>query len=291
MMEESSVDLSIKYSLGATSKDRAIEVEQIQKQFGENATILPHGSIRVGKNTTGAVTQWPLYEEGMWWVQDASATLPAIALHNALENKYDDVNNLHVVDMCAAPGGKTAQLMSLGFGSVTAIEVSPRRSRRLVENLERLNFHDKCTVVVDDASKWTPDEGKVAGVIVDVPCSATGTGSKRPDVLRREKESLENLLETQECLARHCAENILEVGGIMVYATCSLLKQESEDQVQKLLDSGLVETLPFAPGEIPGFDKSIDKNGWLRVLPGFLPGELESCDGFFVARLAKIDTV
>lgn len=246
---------------------------------------------------SGAVSEWPLYDEGRWWVQDAAATLPALALYNALNNSTNaNVESMHVVDLCAAPGGKTAQLISLGFGKVTAVELSPRRSRRLVENLERLDMQDRCTVCVADGSEWMPDDNEdvpVMGVLVDVPCSATGTGSKRPDVLRRD-ENLGNLLQVQQKLAQHCADNIVAPGGIMVYATCSILKQESEDQVQKLLKRGrrgeaALETVPFTEGEIPGFDDAIDDNGWLRVLPGTLPGSLSQCDGFFVARLRRVE--
>jgi 16S rRNA (cytosine967-C5)-methyltransferase len=162
-----------------------------------------------------------------------------------------------------------------------------------LENLERLKFgEDQCQVVVSPGQEWLPkrDNGedlKIDGILVDVPCSATGTGNKRPDVLRKDGD-LGNLLETQEILANHCADNILQSGGIMIYATCSLLARESEDQVHKLLKRGTMKTLPFVEGEIPGFDGAIDENGWLRVLPGVLEAEMAQCDGFFVARLEKI---
>jgi 16S rRNA (cytosine967-C5)-methyltransferase len=295
-MQQSSIYLSVNYPPGTSSNKARLEQEhRIQAAFGEDCEILPHGSIRVGGSVTGAVNEWPLYDKGLWWVQDASATLPAIALYNTLSIATNNgVSNMHVVDLCASPGGKTAQLVSLGFGNVTAVEISPRRCRRLTENLKRLNMEDRCTVCIEDGSKWLPDDdSQIHGVLVDVPCSATGTGSKRPDVLRRDKD-LGNLLEVQEKLAQHCADNILTSGSIMVYATCSILKQESEDQVNKLLQRGrngegaVLETVPFRLGEIPGFDEAIDNNGWLRVLPGTLPGSLSSCDGFFVARLRRL---
>ena len=263
----------------------------------ESISPLPNGSLRIGKGPcAGAISKWPLYEEGAWWVQDVASTLPAIALTKALENKQRgqrDLSSMHVVDMCASPGGKTAQLLSAGF-RVTAIEANARRSRRLLENLERLNFgQNQCQVVVLPGQEWLPTTdghgSYVDGILVDVPCSATGTGNKRPDVLRKDGE-LGNLLETQEILANHCAENILESGGVMVYATCSLLAKESEDQVHKLLKRGTMKTIPFTKGEIPGFDSSIDENGWLRVLPGVLEGDMKKCDGFFVARLEKIES-
>jgi 16S rRNA (cytosine967-C5)-methyltransferase len=137
---------------------------------------------------------------------------------------------------------------------------------------------------VKEGQKWSPTT-TVDGILVDVPCSATGTGSRRPDVLRRESD-ISELLDIQELLANHGAE-ILPAGGIMVYATCSLLKEESEDQVKKLVEKGLVETLPIQPSEVPGFQDAIDENGWMRVIPGVLDGNLRSADGFFAARLIK----
>jgi 16S rRNA (cytosine967-C5)-methyltransferase len=118
---------------------------------------------------------------------------------------------------------------------------------------------------------------------------ATGVGSRRPDVLRKSPE-LEELTRIQKELAVHTVDELLDIGGIMVYATCSLLKEESEDQMNWLLsrnEGAEVETIPFLPDEIPGFDDAIDKNGWLRVIPGVLPGTLKFCDGFFVARLRR----
>ena len=301
-----------------------IQINDKHKESVIETVLLPHGIIRT-KHFRGAINSWPLYNEGLWWVQDAASALPALALCNGLRQKFQSSSNylskLHVVDMCSAPGGKCAQLLSAGIGHVTAIEANKRRSKRLLENLNRLKFTtDQYTVVVANGQDWFPnyahkEEGSqhartfqdnvVSGVLVDVPCSATGTGSKRPDVLRKDPTDLDELLLTQEALANHCADVILEKGGIMVYATCSLLKRESEDQVKKLIwrghqqqkqssktnvrKVGKMETLPFLPGEIPGFDDAIDENGWLRVLPGLLNGELKSCDGFFVARLIKTE--
>jgi 16S rRNA (cytosine967-C5)-methyltransferase len=294
------LDENAHHFVDLTLKDGDISVQDVIDSFEaddderfDSVSPLSNGSIRIGKGpNAGAISNWPLYEEGAWWVQDVSSTLPAIALTKALHSKFGETHNKHhVVDMCAAPGGKTAQLLSAGF-RVTAIEANARRSRRLLENLQRLQFgEDQCHVVVSPGQEWLPkDNGEdlqVAGILVDVPCSATGTGNKRPDVLRKDGD-LGNLLDTQEILANHCADNILQSGGVMVYATCSLLAMESEDQVHKLLKRGTMKTLPFTKGEIPGFDDAIDANGWLRVLPGVLGGELRQCDGFFVARLEKV---
>mmetsp|Transcript_567 Transcript_567/g.1235 ORF Transcript_567/g.1235 Transcript_567/m.1235 type:complete len:549 (+) Transcript_567:116-1762(+) len=286
------IDLSTKYSLGAVggiTEDRD-EIQSLVANLGEDSTLLPQYSIRVGSSLKGDVKKWPAYDDGIWWVQDASSTLPALVLTRALYDKYpsDKLSDIHVVDMCAAPGGKTSQILSAGFGHVTAIEASPRRSRRLVGNLERLGFVDTCHVVIEEGQNWVPksEDPCVHGILVDVPCSATGTGARRPDVLRRDSD-LRELLEIQEKLANHCG-TLLDVGGIMVYATCSILKEESEDQVQRLIERGNLETLPIQSHEVPGFEDAIDENGWLRVLPGVLKGDLRSTDGFFVARLTKM---
>ncbi|KAL7543556.1 hypothetical protein ACHAXR_012836 [Thalassiosira sp. AJA248-18] len=288
----SRIDLSTKYSLGAVTgiNEDEDELQKLMSNLGEDSIILPQGSIRVGSSLKGDVKSWPEYDQGTWWVQDASSTLPALALTRALLDRYpgDDFSDIHVVDMCAAPGGKTSQLLSAGFGHVTAIEASPRRSRRLIENLGRLNLTEKCQVVVEEGQNWLPSNegGHVHGILLDVPCSATGTGGRRPDVLRRDS-NLTELLQIQEILANHCADNILGASGVMVYATCSILKEESEAQVQKLIERGNMETLPIQAHEVPGFEDAIDGNGWLRVLPGNIEGELSSTDGFFVARLVR----
>jgi 16S rRNA (cytosine967-C5)-methyltransferase len=191
-----------------------------------------------------------------------------------------------VVDVCAAPGGKTAQLLSAGFKRVTAIESNIRRSKKLRENLDRLKLHDACDVIVADGQSWLPQNNNIiSGILVDVPCSSTGTGARHGSVLRKTND-LEELIGVQQRLANHCAD-ILSPNGILVYSTCSLLKQESEDQIEKLLMRGDLETVPFLKDEITGFDDAIDSRGWIRVLPGVLGGDLSKSDGFFVARLRK----
>jgi 16S rRNA (cytosine967-C5)-methyltransferase len=293
-MEQSPIFVSVNQRTGSINEgtDDAT-IEKVASKFGLNADveILPQGSIRIPKQYMGAVSSWPLYDEGDWWVQDPSATLPAIALHSGLCSDGQSPADMHVVDLCSAPGGKTAQLCSLGFGKVTAVELSSPRVRRLTENLRRLDMEQFCEIHVADGREWIPEAGiKTHGVLVDAPCSATGVGSRRPDVLRKSPD-IDELLATQRELAAHAADELIEIGGIIVYATCSLLKQESEDQVKWLLsrsEGAEMETVPLLPGEIPGFDDAIDENGWLRVLPGVLPGSLGSCDGFFVARLRKI---
>jgi 16S rRNA (cytosine967-C5)-methyltransferase len=289
-MIQSPVHLSVKYPSDQSIDARDQRLQEVANAIGGATTILPNGSIRVGDDIGGLVNRWPLYDDGMWWVQDVSASLPALALQSAFERQ--NVEDLHVVDMCAAPGGKTAQLASFGFGQISAVESSAKRSPRLKKNLARLGMTDKCTVYIADGKEWTPpsDDKPVSGILLDVPCTATGTGSKRPDVMRRSQD-VKDLLQTQEQLANHCVDNILQPGGVLVYATCSILKEESEHQIQKLLSRSTgakVETVPFQLGEIPGFDPCIDGNGWMRVLPGSLQNTIGPCDGFFVARLRRV---
>ena len=306
-MSQSPVFITVNQQTSPSHDEPTTEkLEQIRDLFTttsdegdpESAELLPVGSIRIHDNYGGAVSRWPLYDEGAWWVQDVSATLPAIALFNSLsgDKVEKQLEDMYVVDLCSAPGGKTAQLCSMGFGRVDAIEFSARRSRSLHQNLKRLGMEDICNVVIEDGREFVPDTttGLAKGVLVDAPCSATGVGSRRPDVLRK-KIDLKDLISIQRDLTVHAADNILEVGGVLVYATCSLLKQEGEDQIEWLLSEErtetsdkLLETIPFIPGEIPGFDDCIDDNGWLRVKPGVLPGSLQFCDGFFVARLRTI---
>ena len=277
------VDLSLK---GRTSEEVQFVMNTF-KDFGlENIQELPNGSLRVKRSgSNGQISKWPLYDEGKWWIQDVSSTLPALAMISTMRQKFGSLEELTVVDMCAAPGGKTSQLLSAGFGSVVAVEASKRRCRRLEENLNRLGLKENCDVVVSNGQDWVPSDRQINGILLDVPCSATGTGNRRPDVLQKD-DNLGNLIDTQESLAKHCV-SILPPGGVLIYATCSLLARESEDQVSKLLEEGNVETLPFFNGEMPGFNEAIDENGWLRVLPGVIDGDLKICDGFFVARLLK----
>ena len=292
-MRQSPVFVSLNLPPNSPEEERKEKIQRIISAFSQEkpAEFIPHGSVRIPATYGGMVTKWPLYDEGEWWVQDASASLPAIALYKALANGSSSLKDLHVVDLCSSPGGKTAQLCAFGFGKVTAVEINQRRIRLLKENLVRLKMEKQCKIVLADGSNWKPDdELKIDGILVDAPCSATGVGSRRPDVLRRSPD-IDELVQTQRKLIVHAADNLLQPGGIMVYSTCSLLKQESEDQInwlQSRAEGAKMETIPFISGEIPGFDSAVDENGWLRVLPGILPGSLSHCDGFFVARLRRL---
>lgn len=274
------LDLSFKAAVDSIAKDNILSAQNI------TFDILPHGIVRI-QDFNGLVSEMPGYDDGDWWVQSASASTPAMALISSLKALEKEPSSLRVVDMCAAPGGKTAQLLSAGY-DVTAIEANARRCRRLNENLERLKFNN-CKVETMPGQDWTPIL-PVHGVLLDAPCSATGTGIRRPDILQKEEVDIPGLMDTQKALCEHCIDNVIKEGGILVYATCSILREESEDCIHRLLarsKGASVRTIPFQEGEIAGFDGAIDENGWLRVLPGCLDGALKDCDGFFVARLTR----
>ena len=293
MERSSSICITTKEQISAENVGNHPVVQAFQEwlETGQdgNLTVLPNGSIRIS-GLSSPVSTWPLYEDGSWWIQDPSASIPALALHHSL---MDD-SNLQILDLCSAPGGKTMQLAAYPkIEHVTAVEVSERRTKQLHANLQRTFLDHKCTVVVADGSTFIPSDGNLFdGILIDAPCSATGLGRRRPDVLRRSEGSISELIDIQRKLLQHAVDNLLKPGGgILVYATCSLLPEESEDQMRWLLKQyeGIVENVPISNGEIGGFDNAIDdNNGWIRVIPGVLEEPMTSCDGFFVARIRKL---
>lgn len=237
------------------------------------ANLLPSGTLR--RPHAGGIEQLPGFAEGAWWVQDAAAALPARLL--------GDVAGKRVIDLCAAPGGKTAQLAAAG-AEVTAVEKSAARAKRLDANLRRLQL--QATVVVADATAWRPD-APVDAVLLDAPCSATGTVRRHPDVphLKRPDDLL-GLTGLQDALLT-AATAMVRPGGILVYAVCSLEPQEGRDRIQSLLarESGW-DRRPISGGEIGGYDAAISRDGDLRTLPGDAP-DPGGWDGFYACRLQR----
>ena len=238
------------------------------------ATILPTGSLR--RMETGPVEALPGFGEGAWWVQDAAAALPVRLL--------GPVPGTTVIDLCAAPGGKTAQLAALG-AEVTAVDRTAKRLERLIANLARLNLTAK--IVTADATQWQPPDPADA-VLLDAPCSATGTIRRHPDVawLKR-PEDLAKLVDLQARLLR-AAVAMTRPGGTLVYCTCSLQPEEGPQQIAKLLaDRAPVERLPIAASEVGGLVELITADGDLRTLPCHL-ADRGGLDGFYAARLRKL---
>ncbi len=237
------------------------------------ATRIHDNSLR--RAAGGPIEELPGYAEGAFWVQDAAAALPARLL--------GEVRGRSVIDLCAAPGGKTAQLAALG-AQVTAVEISERRALRLRANLERLALD--AAVVIADALAWRPAE-PAPFVLLDAPCTATGTIRRHPDIAwHKTPADLARMAELQESLLRAALE-MLAPGGILVYASCSLQPEEGPLVIERALAGGLaVERVPIAPAEIDHLPVEITPAGELRTLPIHLP-ERGGLDGFFIARLRR----
>ena len=260
----------IEPALDITPKENPAALAQIL-----DGIVLPTGSVRVtGK---GLVTELPGYSEGGWWVQDAAATIPAQLLGN--------LRGLRVADLCAAPGGKTAQLANAG-AKVIAVDRSAQRLKRLKQNLERLQL--EAEIVCADAATWSA--APLDAILLDAPCSATGTIRKHPDIpWQKQPEDLARLTELQRRLLDNAA-NLLKPGGLLVYSTCSLEPEEGEAQIAALLARrGEFERVPVSETEA-GDSRAVTDQGDLRTLPFYFRHEdprLSGCDGFFASRLRR----
>ncbi|MFN3459856.1 MAG: RsmB/NOP family class I SAM-dependent RNA methyltransferase [Oceanibaculum sp.] len=249
--------------------DAALWAERLE------GALLPTGTIRRGFG--GAIADLPGYEEGAWWVQDAAAALPALLL--------GEVAGKDVIDLCAAPGGKTAQLAAMG-ARVTAIDRSAKRLERLSRNLDRLGL--AAEVQTADGTVWTPAKPADA-LLLDAPCSATGTIRRHPDVaLGKTPADVTKLTALQDRLLDHAAD-LVKPGGLLVYATCSLLPAEGEERIAALLGRASQdwERVPVDPAEIGGWTECVTPEGDLRTLPCHL-AEQGGLDGFYAARLRRL---
>lgn len=237
------------------------------------ARVLPTGTLR--REAGGPVTDLPGFADGAWWVQDLAASLPA--------KLFGDVSGRLVYDLCAAPGGKTAQLAAMG-ARVVALDRSAKRLERVTANLERLGL--AAEVLAADAATWTPGDPADA-VLLDAPCTATGAIRRHPDVQRlKTAEDVAKLARAQSRLLAR-AVDLVRPGGALVYCTCSLQPEEGEVQIDRILaHDSRVERVPVEPAELGGMAELINGRGEVRSLPGML-GELGGIDGFFVARLTR----
>lgn len=261
LLDEPPLDFSLKPDCDGT--------EWAEKLGG---ALLPAGSVRVEK--AGLVQNLAGYDEGKWWVQDVAASLPAKLLGASSGD--------HVLELCAAPGGKVAQSAAKGC-RVTAVDQSARRLRRLQENMDRLNL--TCDVVTSDAAAYKPEQD-FPFILLDAPCSSTGTLRRHPDVSRaRGPKDIAALAEIQTRLLE-AAVAMMPVGGILIYCVCSMQAEEGPDQIKALLDRHrTVKRKEINGAECIGFEKSVLENGDVQTLPHHMAGGM---DGFFISRLIKI---
>jgi 16S rRNA (cytosine967-C5)-methyltransferase len=237
--------------------------------------ILPSGSVRL--LSKGRIDELPGFDSGAWWVQDAAASLPAQLL--------GDVAGKRVADLCAAPGGKTAQLAAAG-ASVVAVDGSKTRLGLLTENLKRLGL--EAETVRADASTWQPEE-RFDAVLLDAPCSSTGTIRRHPDIpYLKSVKDIEELTAVQTRLLDN-AVTLLKPGGTLVYSTCSLEPEEGEAQVAALMARNPALRIdPIRPDEPFGQTDWAQASGCLRTFPFELQAdkpEWSGMDGFFACRL------
>ncbi len=241
----------------------------------EGGVVLPNGTLRLPAGTR--VADLPGYEQGAFWVQDVAASLPVRLLAPRPGER--------IADLCAAPGGKTAQLAAAG-AKVTALDRDAARLERLRGNLLRLGL--QAELIEADATAWQPP-APFDAILLDAPCSATGTVRRHPDVLRsRRPADLVPLQAAQDRLI-DAAISMLRPGGRLIYAVCSMQREEGEARIEPVLVSGLFSGLrlePFGETELAPLPEARTHQGYLRTHPG-LWAEQGGMDGFFAARLIR----
>jgi 16S rRNA (cytosine967-C5)-methyltransferase len=239
-----------------------------------DAVILPTGTLR--RAAGGSVADLPGYAEGAWWVQDAAAAFPVRLM--------GEIRGRRVLDLCAAPGGKTAQLAAAG-AVVTAVDRSAPRLARLADNLRRLGLAAR--LVEADATTLPADGAPFHAVLVDAPCSATGTLRRHPDVAWLKTPSdVAGLMAVQERVLARAAELVCP-GGLLVWCVCSLLPEESESRIAAFLGAdSRFRRDPVGAAEIGGLAEAVTPEGEVRTLPSHWP-EKGGIDGFHIARLRR----
>jgi 16S rRNA (cytosine967-C5)-methyltransferase len=259
------------------SLDITVKADAPQWASRLHGETLPTGTVRT--LLQGSVTMLPGFTEGQWWVQDAAAALPA--------RLFGDLRSKIVADLCAAPGGKTAQLAAAG-ARVTAVDRSQARLDRLQQNLFRLGL--QADTVAADATQW--QAGPFDAVLLDAPCSSTGTIRRHPDVpwLKQESDIIK-LQSVQRRLIHHAVE-LTKSGGVLVYCTCSLEPDEGVEIVEEALAGDRrLRRGPISAAEVGGIAAFVTPEGDLRTLPSQLPDsdpKMAGLDGFYAARLQRL---
>ena len=280
-MAEPSLDLTLNPSVAGDARTAAAAAGATAGAAGWadrlDAAILPTGTLR--RRAAGRIGELPGFDAGAWWVQDAAATLPARLL--------GDVTGAAVVDLCAAPGGKTAQLAAAG-AHVTTVDIAESRLAVVRENLTRLKLTATCRA--GDALTFRP-EAPPAAVLLDAPCSATGTIRRHPDIPHLKTAADVAAMATLQTRLLKAAVDMLAPGGLLVYAVCSLEPEEGPERIAALLAGGApVERVPIAAAEIGGLAECVTAAGDLRTLPCHLADTVAQgggMDGFFACRLRR----
>ena len=251
-----------------------IDASSAQKLNGQ---ILPLGTIRL--TGRGRINLLPDYDKGTWWVQDFSSSLPVKMLDNLIDK--------NVLELCAAPGGKTAQLLNAG-AHVTCLDISRERLKILEENLNRLHLTPKQIICCDGLRFLEQTNDKYDIVILDAPCSATGTLRRHPEIVHlKTSADVAAQAALQKQFLQHIG-NVLNQNGILLYCTCSLCRDEGENQINSFLkehqEFKIINLRQKIPPEISAI---VTDEGFIRVLPQHL-ASLGGADGFFIACLQKV---
>lgn len=259
-LTEPALDISLKPEL---------DLEEWSMKLG--GKVGPTNNIRIEK--AGKISELPGYDDGTWWVQDAAARLPEMILGCSKGDK--------VLDLCAAPGGKTAQAASKG-ALVTAVDLSEGRIRRLQENMLRLDL--KIDVVTSDVLKYN-SISDFELILLDAPCSSTGTIRRHPELLQQKKiNEIKEVAKVQSQMLDYISKE-MKSGATLVYAVCSLEKEEGEDQIKALLERDpSLKRKEITADELPSLEQAILETGDVRTLPHYIEGGM---DGFFISRLVK----
>lgn len=238
----------------------------------ENGYLLDFDTYRLPSNTK--ITELEGFNDGMFWAQDASSSLAVKVL--------DNIENKKVLDLCAAPGGKTAQLLSKG-AIVTAVDISELRLGILKENIKRLKLEKNLNIVCADALEFNTDE-VFDIILIDAPCSASGTFRRHPEIIHTKNiKDVDKMANLQEKILEKSI-NFLKKDGVIIYATCSLSKDEGERQILKFIKK--YTNFNIIPINIYGTKNMLTKEGFLRILPQSLKN-FSGTDGFFVACLQR----
>jgi len=239
------------------------------KLLDDNTIILPEA---------GKIRHLPGYDSGDWWVQDYAASLAVKALGN--------ISGKRVLDLCAAPGGKTAQLLNLG-AKVTSLDNSQQRLNTLRENMSRLKMQPE-KIICADALSYLRDfnDEPFDIILLDAPCSATGVFRRHPELVHiKNRQDVSRQAEIQNQILT-LSGRALKTGGLLLYCTCSIAKAEGEEQIKAFLQNN--KSFELSPLTSARFPEIITPEGFIRTLPYHL-GDFGGCDAFFIAKLIKVD--